>query len=253
GAHLMPLARAGLGIAAHFFGTHAALDRAVAAAWLGALDRPWRFLFVVFPGPDGFTHLHDPWHPPVLESYRRIDRALGRFVARARARGDVPAFFGTSDHGASAMQAHCDIALELETWGVPTLRHPFQLWRRAAQAAVMVSGNACAHVYFVSPPSRAAQGLIPRLLELAAVRLGAFRDGQGGVIVASGACRARLSEAGDGGERIRYEAWLGDPLGLGAAHLVLDDRDMLERSRGTELPDAPRQILQLFRSARAGD
>jgi hypothetical protein len=35
--------------------------------------------------------------------------------------------------------------------------------------------------------------------------------------------------------------------------LTLDDRDMLERSRGAGLPDAPRQILQLFRSARAGD
>src|SRR5947209_11613805 len=48
----------------------------------------FRSLFVVFPGPDGFTHLHDPWHPTVLESYRRIDRTLGRFVARARARGE---------------------------------------------------------------------------------------------------------------------------------------------------------------------
>src|SRR3989442_1302529 len=250
GAHLMPLARAGLGISAHFLGTHAALDRAVAAAWLGALERPWRFLFVVFPGPDGFTHLHDPWHPSVLESYRRIDRALGRFVARARAQGELPAFFVTSDHGASAVPEHCDLALQLEQWGVPTVRHPFHLWRRGAQAAVMVSGNACAHVYFVSRPGRAAEGLIPRLLDLPAVRLGAFRDGQGGVIVASGACRARLSEEGD---RIRYEAWLGDPLGLDVAEVVLDDRDMLERSRGTQLPDAPRQILQLFRSARAGD
>ena len=249
GAHLMPLARAGLGIAAHFLGTYGALDRAVAAAWLGALERLWRFLFVVFPGPDGYTHLHDPWHPKVLESYRRIDHALGRFVARARAQGDLPALFVTSDHGASAVQEHCDIALVLEKWGVPTVRHPLHVWRRDAEAAVMVSGNACAHVYFVSRPD-CAERLIPRLLELPAVRLGAFRDGRDGVIVASGACRARLSEEGD---RIRYEAWLGDPLGLGAGDLVLDDREMLERSRGTQLPDAPRQILQLFRSARAGD
>ena len=249
-AHLMPLVRAALGSAAHYLGTYGALDRAVAAAWLGALERPWRLLFVVFPGPDGFTHLHDPWHPTVLESYRRIDRALGRFVARARASGEPPTFFVTSDHGASAMPEHCDIALTLEEWGVPTVRHPMHLWRRGAQAAVMVSGNACAHVYFTSGDRRLAERLIGRLVELPAVRLGAFPDGTGGVTVASGASRARLSDDGD---RIRYEALLGDPLGLGGAAVELDDRDMLERSRETDLPDAPRQILQLFRSARAGD
>jgi hypothetical protein len=69
-------------------------------------------------------------------------------------------------------------------------------------------------------------------------------------MVARGACRARLSEQGS---CIRYEAVLGDPLGLGVADFRLDDRDMLDRSRGTDLPDAPRQLLQLFRSARAGD
>jgi hypothetical protein len=204
GAHLIPLARAALGVAAHFLGTHAALDRAVAAAWLGAAPLPWRFLFVVFPGLDGFTHLHDPWHPAVLESYRRIDRALGRFVASARRRGELPAFFVTSDHGASAVREHCDVAVALEQWGVPTMRHPLHLWRRGAQVAVMVSGNGCAHVYFTSTDRE-------------------------------------------------YEGWLGDPLGLGVGDLALEDRDMLDRSRGTDLPDAPRQLLQLFRSARAGD
>jgi len=250
GAHLMPLARAALGAAAHYFGTYAALDRAVAAAWLAAVARPWRFLFVVFPGPDGYTHLHDPWHPTVLESYARIDRALGRFVTAARSRGDLPAFFVTSDHGASAVREHCDVAVELEQWGVPTMRHPMHLWRRGARAAVMVSGNSCAHVYFTSDDRDLAARLVQRLVELPAVRLGAFRDPRGGVIVARGACRGRLSEEGSG---IRYEAWLGDPLGLGCGEFVFDDRDMLERSRGTDLPDAPRQILQLFRSARAGD
>jgi len=124
------------------------------------------------------------------------------------------------------------------------------LWRRGARAAVMVSGNSCAHVYFTSDDRDLAARLVQRLVELPAVRLGAFRDPRGGVIVARGACRGRLSEEGSG---IRYEAWLGDPLGLGCGEFVFDDRDMLERSRGTDLPDAPRQILQLFRSARAGD
>src|SRR6266702_4361479 len=109
GAHLMPQRRALLGIAAHYFGTYDALDRAVADAWVAAAGEPWRFLFVVFPGPDGLSHLLDPCHPRVLEAYRRIDRALGRFVARARTGGELPTLFVAADHGASVVREHCDI------------------------------------------------------------------------------------------------------------------------------------------------
>jgi hypothetical protein len=41
-------------------------------------------------------------------------------------------------------------------------------------------------------------------------------------------------------------------LGLGG-HLELDDRDLLSRTRETDVPDAPRQLLQLFQTSRAGD
>jgi hypothetical protein len=51
---------------------------------------------------------------------------------------------------------------------------------------------------------------------------------------------------------IRYEPLNGDPLGLGG-YLELDDREVLLRSRETDVPDAPRQLLQLFATARAGD
>ncbi|HEX7123983.1 MAG TPA: hypothetical protein VF178_16515, partial [Gemmatimonadaceae bacterium] len=90
---------------------------------------------------------------------------------------------------------------------------------------------------------------------LPAVRVAAARHERGGVEVFAGDARARLTEV-NAGERIRYEAERGDPLGLlsgGDEALELDDREMLVRSRSTDLPDAPRQLLQLFRSARAGD
>jgi len=258
GAHLMPARRALLGIAAHYLGTYGALDRAVADAWLAAAAEPWRFLFVVFPGPDGLSHLLDPCHPLVLDAYRRIDRALGQFVARARTGGEAPALFVVADHGASVVGEHCDIALALEAWGVPTLRHPWHVWRRRAQAAVMVSGNGCAHIYFRPRTGGAVarvgaavpSDLIAELLSLPAVRLGAWRDGAGEVMVAGGWQRARLSADGDG---IRYEPLLGDPLELGAEPHVQEDRELLARSRRTPFPDAPRQLLQLLASPRAGD
>ncbi len=122
----------------------------------------------------------------------------------------------------------------------------------------MVSGNGCAHLYFrpraggAVPRAGAAvpSDLIAQLLSLPAVRLGAWRDGAGEVMVASGWRRARLSADGDG---IRYEPLLGDPLELGTEPLVQEDRELLARSRRTPFPDAPRQLLQLLASPRAGD
>jgi hypothetical protein len=256
-AHLIPGQRAVLGALAHYAGTYPSLDRAVAQAWIDTAARDWRFLFVVFPGPDGLAHLYDPWHPRVLAALREIDRALGAFARRARRDGDDPVLIVAADHGASVMRHHEDIALRLEEWGVPTLRHPMHVWRRGARAAVMVSGNAGVQLYFEPRAGRARplidhelpRDVVERLLALPAVRLAASRDGDGGVVVRAADARARLRD--DGGSVI-YEPLAGDPLGLGGP-LRLDDREMLARSRGTDVPDAPRQLLQLFRSDRAGD
>ncbi len=248
GSHLMPVRRALLGAAAHYCGSYAALDRAVANAWIAAARRPWRFLFVVFPGPDGLTHLYDPTHATVLEACRRIDRALGEFMRRSLAAGEPPAVFVVADHGASAVHEHRDVALELESMGVATLRHPFHVWRGAARAAVMVSGNGAAHVYLLDYALEASD-VREHLIRLPGVALAAYRDGRRGVVIARGHMRARLV---DDGECLTYEPLLGDPLELGRQS-GLDDRELLARSLATDFPDAPRQLLQLLSSPRSGD
>ena len=256
-ANRIPGLRMALGSAAHYFGTYPALDRAVARAWLATAAESWRFLFVVFPGVDGISHLKDPWHPAVLESYRLVDRALGAFMTRVRGRGALPELFVFSDHGMTGMREHCDVAVLLEQAGIPTLRHPVHVWRRDARVATMVSGNASVQLYFEPRSGRGhplTESAIPpehvaRVLQLPAVRLAACRDDAGGVIVRTRNARARLTETSG---LIRYTPIEGDPLGLGG-YLELEDRDMLSRSRETDLPDAPRQLLQLFESPRAGD
>ncbi len=257
GANRLTFRRAALGAAAHYVGTYPVLDRAVARAWLDAAAEPWRFLFVVFPGVDGISHLKDPFHPAVLESYRLVDRALGAFVARARKQGDLPAFFVGSDHGMTAMREHADPAVLLEGDGVRTLRHPVHVWRRKARVATMVSGNASVQLYF-DPRSGRGQpltestipaSLLERLLALPAVRLAACRADAGGVVVRTQQGMARLTETAG---VICYQPDSGDPLGLGG-DLELDDRDLLSRTRETDMPDAPRQLLQLFQTSRAGD
>jgi type I phosphodiesterase/nucleotide pyrophosphatase len=257
GAHRIPLRRAILGSAAHYLGTYPALDRAVQDAWIALAGAQWRFLFVVFPGIDGTTHLKDPWHPAVLDGYRLVDRALGAFVARVKRSGaEVPAFFVAADHGATVMKEHCDVAVLLEQWGFATLRHPVHVWRKA-RMATMVSGNASVQLYCEPRSGRTTprteseipRDLFQRLLELPAVRVAACRDDIDGVVVRTADGRARLHQTLD---MIRYEPTAGDPLKLGG-YVELDDRELLARSRDTDLPDAPRQLLQLFQSTRAGD
>ena len=75
-------------------------------------------------------------------------------------------------------------------------------------------------------------------------------SGHGDVVVASGWQRACVGVDADG---VHYEPLLGDPLGLGPARISVDDRELLARSRRTAFPDAPRQLVQLFSSARTGD
>ena len=257
GANRLPGMRLALGAAAHYFGTYQSLDRAIARAWVAAADESWRFLFVVFPGIDGIAHLEEPLHPAVLESYRLVDRALGEFMKRVARRGELPAVFVVSDHGMTVMREHHDVAILLEQAGVRTLRHPVHIWRRRPQVAAMVSGNASIQLY-VEPRSGREQplteseipaDLLERLLQLSAVRLAACRSDDGGVTVRTRTGRARLSD--DGG-LVRYTPEDGDPLELTEC-LELDDREMLTRSRETALPDAPRQLLQLFQASRAGD
>ena len=262
GANRIALRRAILGSAAHYLGTYRSLDRAVARAWVAAAADPWRFIFVVFPGIDGISHLKDPFHPAVLESYRLVDRALGAFVKRLRQEGrELPAIFVVSDHGMTEMREHHDIAELLEQSGIRTLRHPVHVWREGAAVATMVSGNASVQLYFEPRSGRVAPqreseipaAILERLLALPSVRLAAHRadgDGEGdGVIVRTSAGRALLTET-DG--IIRYEPEDGDPLGLDG-YVELDDRELLARTRKTDMPDAPRQLLQLFQTPRSGD
>jgi len=121
----------------------------------------------------------------------------------------------------------------------------------------MVSGNASVQLYFDPRSGRDApltesgipHAILDRLLALPAVRLAAGRADNGGVVVRTLTGRALLTQASG---LIRYEPATGDPLGLGGA-VELEDRDLLARTRETDVPDAPRQLLQLFQAPRAGD
>lgn len=261
----LPIARAFWGSVAHYVpGAYHKLDALVGKALAAAAGERPRLVFAVFPGPDGLAHHLDPWHPEVLDLYRQFDDAVGRYAANGGFDGDHLAIV-LSDHGMSRVDRHIDLDAELEAYGLRALSHPV-IWRRDPKVAVMVSGNASAQIY-LNPgvPRRKRWDLsaiesgdvpgIPRdlpdfLAHLPGVAMVALMDGAE-LVALSRDGRARLAELD--GELIRYAPETGDVLGLGASPALRDDRDCLTHSYDRPFPDAPVQLLQLFRSPRAGD
>lgn len=248
---------------AHYTCGYGTLERSVGQELVRLAARPHRFTFAVFPGVDGVTHWWDPWHHQVLNVYREFDDIIGRYAAAGGFEGNQLTLV-VSDHGLTRVDHHTDIALALEAIDVPTLRHPV-VWRRDPRAAVMVSGNGSVQVYLRPGTPRAhrfdlstiergdidgiPRSIVRYLAGLPGVALIVAQQGDG-VHVVSREGRATLDPAG--GDLIRYVPKTADVLRLGAA-AVRSEREWLEVSASGRYPDAPAQLLQLFRSPRAGD
>lgn len=254
------------GALAHYALWHQPSDEAVADHLLQAVERPHAFVFAQFPAVDGYTHQSDPAAEKVLRSLRRVDEIVGHLFARLAARGELAESLVllVSDHGASVVARHLDLADWFRRRGVPTLAHPV-LWEAKPRAAVMVAGNGSAMVYAqpdVPRPRRwplmrlrrpetfgAGEDLIASLLAEDAVALVAAEGPDGGVVVVSAEGEAVIT--GHEG-RIRYQPGSADPLGAGEA-VVAPHREWLARSFEHPFPDAAFQLLDQFASERTGD
>jgi hypothetical protein len=260
------LARKLWGGLAHYARWHQPSDNAVARHLLQAADGLVRFVFAQFPAVDGYTHQDGPTAPAVRRALRRVDGVLGQLREQLRARGELEQslILIVSDHGASPVHTHLDLAAWFRDRGVPTLAHPV-IWRGAPRAAVMVAGNGSAMVYARPeaprdrrwPLSRlrgpdafgAREDLVAALLVERAVGLVAGEDEDGAVRVASWEGEAELRRLGPG---IGYRPLTGDPLGVGRSW-VAAERAWLEATWDADYPDAAYQLLDQFRSPRTGD
>lgn len=230
-------------------------------------ERP-DLVFLAHPGVDKLSHQLGQGAPDVLDALRVVDGTVARLTDDAvrRGRADALEFIIVSDHGHSAVHSHEDLAGTIAALGHDVLAHPWT-FAGGRDVAVMVSGNAMAHLYLELDrrerpcwPALAARwgSLVEALLAREAVDLLLLPHGPG-------LCEVRSRDRGsamvgrDARGRYSYRSGSGDPLGLGTA---LDSAAAIEglgcdevhdASLTTAYPDSLVQILALADSARAGE
>jgi len=254
------------GALAHISEWHQPSDEAVTRHLLRGIDAGWRFIFAQFPAVDGYTHQSSPDGPKVLRALRGVDRSLGLVRDRLAGRGELEdtLILLVSDHGASAVHTHLDLAEWFRSRGVATLSHPI-IWERDPAAAVMVAGNGSAMVYarpgmprvrrwplgrLRSPGAFGVPGdVIAALVREPAIAFVAAEERSGEVRTLSADGEALVTREGD---MIRYRPTLGDPLKLGAGRAATAE-EWLGLSWDAEYPDVCQQLLDQFRSPRSGD
>jgi hypothetical protein len=254
------------GSLAHFAQWHQPSDDAVSRHLLRAAVGNSRFIFAQFPAVDGYTHQSHPDSARVHRALKRVDATVGRLRQLLGERGELDRslILLVSDHGASPVHTHLDLAEWFRKRGVPTLSHPV-IWERRPGAAVMVAGNGSAMVYARPGESRkerwplerlrqpetfgSQEDLVAALLHEPSVALVAAESEVGGIWVGSENGEARLCTHG---EEILYQPFSGDPLQLGG-YWSGSYRASLEASWNAPFPDAPFQLRDQFRTRRSGD
>ena len=232
-----------------------------------AMERP-DLVLIAHPGVDKLSHQLGQWAPVVLDALRVVDETVARLRSDAARRGRAHTleFMVVSDHGHSAVHSHEDLVGTIAALGHDVLAHPW-VFAGGRDVAVMVSGNAMAHLYLDLDrrertywPALAARwgSLVDALLTRDAVDLLLLPHGPG-------ACEVRSRDRGsamvrrDARGRYAYRADSGDPLGLGralgpsAALEGITADEVHDASFATAYPDSLVQILALADSARAGD
>jgi hypothetical protein len=254
------------GSLAHVAMWHQPSDDSASRHLLRAAEGSSRFVFAQFPAVDGYTHQSGADSPPVHRALARLDQTLGRLRQTLLVRGqlDDSLILIVSDHGASRVHSHLDLADWFRAQGIATLAHPV-VWERSPRAAVMVAGNGSAMVYArpgeprherwpmerLRQPETFGTGrdVIASLLREPSVAFVAAESETGGILIESEAGAARLrSRAGE----IAYQTLSGDPLLLGGS-MRGTERQWLEKTWDAPFPDAAFHLLDQFRSRRTGD
>ena len=246
----------------HFRGNVAGwldIDRDVADQIVDRIqrDRP-AFTFAALTGVDKVSHARGHASPMVLDALRIVDDTAARIREDAERDGrwEDMSLWIVSDHGHSRVTHHEDLAALIEAAGMRTMSHPW-VYNIAPEVAVMVSGNAMAHLYLEVPArSRPAtrRGRFTTLVEMLIARpsvdlLIAPVDG-GATVHGRGRGTARIWNDRAGYHYLRES---GDPLGLGADVASASMDAAYDATLESDYPDGIVQIVHLATAPRSGE
>jgi hypothetical protein len=237
------------------------VDRATAAELVDRVraDRP-DFVFAAFAAVDKVSHATGHDAPLVMDAMRIVDGAAAGIVADAERLGyrEDLSIWVTSDHGHSPVHNHDDLERVIAGLGHRVVAHPWVV-RARPEVAVMVSGNAMAHVYcdagtrerrVFSDMDARWQALLAQLVERPSVDLAVVPTRNGAVVHSRerGTARVRFLDG-----QFDYVRESGDPLLLGDDLLGLCADDAHERTVQTDYPDSLVQIAHVALAPRSGD
>ena len=238
-----------------------AIDRAIgeAAAHRLRTDRA-RYAFVALTGVDKTSHAKGQEDSIVLSALSIVNDTVAEIRADAERDGrwrNMQLWVG-SDHGHSPVRQHEDLVGLINESGFRTLSHPWA-FNPTADVAVMVSGNAMAHLYVDLerttriwwPAQRDKwQPLLEHLLQRPSVDLAILPTSVSSCEVHGlGRGAAELSWTGSA---YTYRPSTGDPLCIGGQESIDDDR-AYDVTVESDYPDSLVQIAHLVSSPRCGD
>ncbi len=218
------------------------------------------FVFAALTGIDKTSHAAGHEASVVRDALRIVDNTVAeiRHDAERDGRWDAMHLWLVSDHGHSPVRQHEDLARLVHGLGVRTIAHPW-VYRTSADVAVMVSGNAMAHIYLDLEqrerpwwPSRDPQwkAIAELLLSRSSVDLMILpRSPSECEIHSRVRGQARMTWEN---ETISYEPMTGDPLGI-EAQRALDADEAYEACIASDYPDGLVQIAHLSGAARSGE
>jgi hypothetical protein len=164
----------------------------------------------------------------------------------------------TSDHGHSPVETHEDLAGLIGDLGYRTVSHPW-IYKLRPEVAVMVSGNAMAHIYvdlsareriYWPNISSRYHMLVERLLERESVDLMILPMTNGATVRSS---RGDAEVTIHDGRRLSYLRTSGDPLEIGQDIRATCQDHAYDLTAETDYPDSLAQITMIATSARSGE
>jgi hypothetical protein len=220
-----------------------------------------RFVFAALTGVDKASHAEGQAASLVVDALRIVDQLAGTVRAEAEHRGEWErtSLWVVSDHGHSVVREHEDLVAVVARLGHRVVAHPW-IFTVNPNVAVMVSGNAMAHIYVELGchrrpwwPELAArwEPLAAALLDRRSVDLLLLPYNENRCEVRALGRGAAFVERGD--DRFSYRVSTGDPLGIGRDLDAVDAITAYDATIATDYPDSVVQIARLAGSRRSGE